>query len=786
MNALFFHPVTLGVVRAPRPAPERPDGREGKTLRRYEAWQEGVRSRREYEPHPEARVFERFRQAASGGRSRLWVVLGEPGAGKTRLLEAWFGRWAGQAGPVRLGMAVPVLVRLRNVTPEQIALPAEALADRLWALGVPERARLDDAAADIYRPEAARLFRPVWLLDGLDEFPDALDASLFARLADLPGTKLLTCRSAVFQPHRAVAAPYQEQGAEYEILPLPAAQWGAFLRERLGDAARADALAHVIGRNAQLRELAGNPLMLDLIAQVCGDPDNGLTLPASRTAFYEMAVERWWSRRLPEQNQVILRAWRDPVLRALARLLALDRVETGLSDLTAAIAAEKAPVAIEVALQESGLLVIDRGLGRIRFPHLTFQEYFLAQALAPAGVSAAVTEHWHDQRYEETLALLLSLHAGSAGGTKEVATALQALVAWGRETHRRDPKVLWHIGRSPLRVALHLLRRAGVVAISEELVPLDSAPLSLLLALASDKNIPSELLRALADAPDSVGWNAHNTISMLGPSHVALGRIWDEEVSSYVDASDAMPPGTLAALARDPSIDVRARAAGNPATPPDSLAVLARDPDEDVRWIVAGNPATPAKILAALAHDSDELVRGCIAERPATPPEILASLAHDSDEAVRCYIAANPATPPDSLTVLARDPDSLVREHAASNPAMPPAILAALARGPDKNGRLGAARNLATPLDSLAALAHDSDELEPIEEFIIDLSFPVRGTSGFGYVSPCRDVLVAVAHNPSTTPEILAALIKEPDSLVFEAAASNVAILLEDCTRRFA
>jgi hypothetical protein len=219
VSPTFFHPLTLGVAR--RTAPPSPDDPHPKRARHYEAWQEGVRPRVAYDPHPEARVLERFRQAAERGVTRLWVVLGEPGAGKTRLMDAWFQRWASDAGPPRLGMTLPVLVRLRRLKKMNPEPDLDGLADRLWALAVEERGLLEREAAAPYRLQACRMFRPAWMLDGLDEVPDLLGPDLFAAMAALPGAKLLTCRSAVFQSHRPSTAPYQEQAGEYGILPLP-------------------------------------------------------------------------------------------------------------------------------------------------------------------------------------------------------------------------------------------------------------------------------------------------------------------------------------------------------------------------------------------------------------------------------------------------------------------------------------------------------------------------------------------------------------------------------------
>src|SRR5262249_22497613 len=92
---------------------------------------------------------------------------------------------------------------------------------------------------------------------------------------------------------------------------------------------------------------------------------------------------------------------------------------------------------------------------------LTFQEFYLARALEPDGLRHALERHWKDARYEEVLALLASLLI-EAGRVAEVDEAIGWLLEWGSKTHRRDPRVLHQMRRSPLRVALHLLSGAGV------------------------------------------------------------------------------------------------------------------------------------------------------------------------------------------------------------------------------------------------------------------------------------------------------------------------------------
>jgi hypothetical protein len=727
MRTSLFHPLMLGVV-------DRSLRERAIDLLRYEAWHEGVRPQVKYIPHPEEQVFRWFREAADDDHGLLWVVLGEAGAGKSRLMNEWFRRWMADVGSLQLGTVLPVLVRLRNLKRADIIADRQALADRLWELGLRERALLGTGEArNAYRLERQRLFRPAWLLDGLDEIPNLLGPDLFAQLADLPGAKLVTCRSAVFRSYSTIATPYKER--EFEILPLRRPQWQDFLRCRLGNPVLADKLACAIADNAQLSELAGNPLMLDLIAEVHGDRAE-LTLPSSRAEFYRRAVARRWALHLSGEEEQELRPWRDHVLTNLAAQMQLTKIETDSCELDAA--SEEIPPSLvtkmEMALQRSGLLIVDHGLGLVRFPHLTLQEYYLAQWLAHRGCPAAVMDYWSDPRYEETLALLLSRQSISPEADSDAIPALHQLIDWGRITHGNDPAILWRdkFRRSPLRVSLHLVRRSGISLGGESLLLLGGASFLFRVSLASDAMAPLDALTALSSDPD-------------------------QQVRKLIAKNPGAPPWVLASLARDPDRDVRFNVAANAATPTDGLIALACDPDGLIRQYIASNTATPHDVLLKLAHDPDGFVkhaarttisvapetlaafardsdgslRELAASNVATPPEVLAVLACDADPEVRLLTARNIRTPPEILVILSRDPYEFVRRVAVSNTSMPPEILAALARERDEGAALNrsmpswtltefacssaswmrrlAASNIATPSEVLTALAHDSD-----------------------------------------------------------------------------
>ena len=268
----FYHPLTLGVRRSRPSEPSKTLSKGPSTDLSYEMWREGLaRLDITYEEYPEARVLEAVRRAAANASRRLWLILGEPGAGKSTLLKAWFERWAGALTELHLGMPVPVLVRLRELIPGDLDGDGGTVANRLWSYGVTSSALLDRPLEQVYSPGRGPVFQPVWFLDGLDEIDSQLRGEkLYQQLVNLPGVKVVTCRTAVYEALRRDADAYKEQ--EYEVLGLKAAEQPVFLEHILEtwgfDPDRAEELHRKVQQNAAVRPLAANPLMLTLIAEV--------------------------------------------------------------------------------------------------------------------------------------------------------------------------------------------------------------------------------------------------------------------------------------------------------------------------------------------------------------------------------------------------------------------------------------------------------------------------------------------------------------------------------------
>jgi hypothetical protein len=208
-------------------------------------------------------------------------------------------------------------------------------------------------------------------------------------------------------------------------------------------------------------------------------------------------------------------------------------------------------------------------------------------------------KHWSDARYEETLAVLVSLRFEEER-YQEIEEGIRWFVTWGVEAHRKDPDTLWKIGRSPIRTVLHILGRASISLKIRQFDGLLEYLLEILFNRASSNRRRETMKATLAQDSRNL-------------------------------------PELLARLAADDDGDVRRNLAGNAGTPPELLARLAADDDNYVRRGVAGNAGTPPQLLAV----DDIYVRRGVAGNVSTPPELLAHLATDDDSSVRRRVAEN-------------------------------------------------------------------------------------------------------------------------------------------------
>ncbi|MCO5213330.1 MAG: SUMF1/EgtB/PvdO family nonheme iron enzyme [Caldilinea sp.] len=399
--------------------------------------------------------------------NRQMVLLGDPGSGKSTLVNHLAYMLAG----ARLGEATDWQTRLHAAFPQPL-LPLRVILRR-WSAGLHAGSphglelayqALDDLHSGLGRRElvdACERGQALVLFDGLDETPivagdgDAIDRR--GRIVAAVSA-FCTAHPACYVLVTSRVKPYQQAQSPYRIGDLPdfmlarledaridlfVRRWYEELAHR--DPARADAvpslrnrLLHEIGRKPDLREMAGTPILLTMLAAI----NAGQPLPESRAAVYHACVEQllytWDEAKLEDTRHVPAQPGAEtPPAPTLERLLAepgvakkradFERVlwevtyaaheQSGRrqADLPAATLEHKlatlhsdphkgkewASRVVDFLRQRSGLLV-ENETGVFSYPHPSFQEYMTARWLleqddCPQEAAAkAAYDHWRE------------------------------------------------------------------------------------------------------------------------------------------------------------------------------------------------------------------------------------------------------------------------------------------------------------------------------------------------------------------------------------------------------
>jgi formylglycine-generating enzyme required for sulfatase activity/class 3 adenylate cyclase len=403
------------------------------------AAQEHVEMRR-----PEEKKSELARTGLEKGGPRV-VFLGQPGSGKTTLL-----RYVGLSeieklpGEKKGGGKVPVYIEIRHLDKSL----REPRPPDLW----PYVHAWCANTLELKLP--AGFFETLWeqgrlllLFDGLDEVAaDARRATIVDFIetiaGELPKGNRVVVSSRVAGYWRTPLAP--QQFRHLEILDFGDREIQAFLgkwyvvRETSRRAAReaASKLWQAL-QHAHIREIAGNPLLLTMIALIHRAETK---LPEGRAVLYDKCTEclldLWTASKeleaeIPELKSVGLRNKRK-ILGQIAYQAQLQATakqrETGvtieqpwllrqLEVFAADLAGQSRAAALAEALLH-GLRVRDgvlaeQRLGHYAFLHKTFQEYFAALHLAetiktPEQARERIQQHLDDPWWRETLCLAVA------------------------------------------------------------------------------------------------------------------------------------------------------------------------------------------------------------------------------------------------------------------------------------------------------------------------------------------------------------------------------------------
>jgi lipopolysaccharide/colanic/teichoic acid biosynthesis glycosyltransferase len=310
---------------------------------------------------------------------------------------------SGDVGAVSPSNPVPVFIELHRFVRSQ---DHPSVRDEIVACfarnGFPRAGRFVDHAL------SAGLL--LLLIDGLDEVATTERARIAAAVRD--GLEehprcaaVITCRSAVYR-HELDAVVTRV----LTVAPFDDAQIEDFLaawEDLMPTGKSSRLLLSALEAQSALHTAARNPLLLTIIAHLYTD-DSAYDIPQSRAGFYREAarilLSQWQSHIAantfePADKAEVLRRAALAVLsgqdvrdeadqRTLERASALAIAREVLS-LTGQ-GEDRAQLLLDEITERSGLLIQLDGGDRLAFAHLTFQEYFAAEAFLdnPAGVIA--------------------------------------------------------------------------------------------------------------------------------------------------------------------------------------------------------------------------------------------------------------------------------------------------------------------------------------------------------------------------------------------------------------
>ncbi|MFI9011503.1 NACHT domain-containing protein [Actinosynnema sp. NPDC053489] len=401
------------------------------------------------------------------GESRRQVVLGGPGSGKSTLFHAAVLSLCDPAAredavpPALRSLPVPLLVELRQYvldgSGDFVGYVEKNVADSL-------NVRLPPGTVDqLLRDGGAVVF-----FDGLDEI---LDPAVRARVVDR--FRAFTGRYPdcwVVVSSRIVGYDDTELGLagfdHHTLLDFGLREIGQFVPRWYehyvveGEDRDAAGLIRRITDNPRLLELAGNPLLLSMMAIIYKHHD----LPEKRWQLYArctgVLLEDWDVKRKRIDTRELLRLdfpvgadQKSEILEQVAVLM-LNGDKSGelnaigyepLRDVVAGYlesqyarpAGEARALAVEILnhLRERTHVLAEIGDGVFGFVHRTFMEYFAARHVLtgfnrrradyPWLLNEVYARRWNDDRWHEALLLLSGMLAGQGSPVREIVDSLQ-------------------------------------------------------------------------------------------------------------------------------------------------------------------------------------------------------------------------------------------------------------------------------------------------------------------------------------------------------------------------
>jgi predicted NACHT family NTPase len=375
---------------------------------------------------------------------RKLVVLGDPGSGKSLLLQYLVLAWA-EANDPQLGDApLPLLMELRDYASRRAKGEVNGILDYL---GRAEslRWRLDPEALEHW----LRHNRTQLLFDGLDEVFDPelrqeVTTAIHRFADDYPAAQIVVSSRLIGFPHERWRQegfrPFMLQELDQEQTDLFLRRWHqlAYDDDSKGERKRAS-LLQAIQQSPAIQQLAGNPLLLTLMAIL----NRSQELPRDRGELYSqcarLLLHQWKTEQAFEASPELAKAQLDgkdklglmkriaSIVQAgadgaacnLVNLIEESQLERTLSEGLQGMPGlrpDRAARALIEQLQGRNFMLCFMGGGNYAFVHRTFLEYFCAEAIVDRfqveqtlTLDALKTEifgHWPDETWHGVLRLV--------------------------------------------------------------------------------------------------------------------------------------------------------------------------------------------------------------------------------------------------------------------------------------------------------------------------------------------------------------------------------------------
>lgn len=373
-------------------------------------------------------------------RYRQLMVVGEPGSGKSVLLEHLMLAYAEERLEILVDKPTVVLVKLRSLNNDSELTREKLIQNIVDAFNPPDSGNF--LRANLFVKQSLKQGKLMLLFDGLDEVNSSAREQVVRCLQDLlerhSGCRaVITCRTAVYSGEFSQHVNQTLKAVNFEDHQIR--QFLQAWKSQMSEDKSIEQLMQTLRDQPRIMELARNPLMLTIIAYLYAD--TSFVLSHSRAEFYQRStnilLEKW------DQGKLISNQYKGREKKLVLQKLALHNQKTAgqrqsescsvkyseaLEQIQSVLPAlnreakDAVPMLDEI-VERSGLLLAVEGGERYEFVHPTLQEFFAAAALREQGEDLIKYFKADSNLWRETI----KMWCGLASNSREVIHSIYML-----------------------------------------------------------------------------------------------------------------------------------------------------------------------------------------------------------------------------------------------------------------------------------------------------------------------------------------------------------------------